>query len=162
MKRLILFFAITSFLAGCAHVVSQDLRDQAEEGTPLSMIFSNPDNYKGKVIILGGTIVSSFNKQDRIYIEVLEKPLEHRGILEHTDLSNDTLGSFFILLEGYRNTDMFYRDRRIIVAGEVMGEMVQPAGKVNSTPLLLKSKELHLLNPEEGFIRFGDIWDNYN
>lgn len=162
VKYLIIIFAVISLFFGCAHVVSEDLRDKAEEGIPLSVIFSDPDKYKGKVVVLAGTVISSINKQEGTYIEVFERPLEHQGIQEYTDETHGSLGRFFILLEGYGDTAVFYKDRKIIVAGEVMGKMVNPPAVADSNYLLVRSKELHL-KPEDGSpIGFGlDVWDSF-
>ena len=37
MKRLVLLLVIVSLVSGCAHVVSKDLRDRAEEKVPFGI-----------------------------------------------------------------------------------------------------------------------------
>jgi outer membrane lipoprotein len=162
MKRLgiLSLILLILFISGCAHVVSQELRDRAEkEITPIDLM-KNPDAYKGKFVILGGVIASSINMKEGTYIEVVQKPLDYRGRPEDTDIS---LGRFIILHEGYLDTAIYSQGREVTVAGEVMGKMIRPLGQIQYQYLLIKSKELYLFEPRYGVpIRFGiGIWHTF-
>ncbi|MEW6162772.1 MAG: Slp family lipoprotein [Nitrospirota bacterium] len=156
MKRFLLLITIVS-LSGCAHVISEELRVKAygEPSTPI--LFKDPDAYKGRIIILGGVIVSSKNEKEGTYIEVLQKPLDYRGRPEDTDIS---FGRFIILYEGYLDTAVYTQGREVTVAGEVIGKEVRTLGEIQYPYLLIKSKEIHLFKPRYGIpIRFGiGIW----
>ncbi|BCB95600.1 hypothetical protein JZK55_05220 [Dissulfurispira thermophila] len=153
-----LIFSIVLF--GCAHVVSKEIRDMAEKEIALSDIMKAPDTYKGKVIILGGVIVSSMNAKEGTYIEVIQKPLDYRGRPENTDVS---YGRFIIIYEGYLDTAIYSQGREVTVAGEVMGKMERPLGQIKYQYLLIKSKELHLFEQHYGVpIKFGiGIWHTF-
>ncbi len=153
MKHLCFLLVIVSLIAGCAHVVSKDLRDKAEKTVPVSELFRNPDTYKGRIFILGGTIVSSANTQEGTYIEVIEKPLECRDRPRYTDL---TRGRFIVFYEGYLDTAIFSQGRNVTVAGEIMGTKVRPLGEIDYHYLLLKSRGLYLLQPDYDIpVQFG-------
>lgn len=140
-------------LFGCAHIVSDELRQKAYGEPPVPVLFKDPDLFKGRIVILGGVIVSSTNTKDGTYIEVLQKPLDYRGRPEDTDIS---LGRFIILYEGYLDTAVYSQGREVTVAGEVMGKMVQPLGEIQYPYPLIKSKELHLLEPRYNIpLHFG-------
>ncbi len=160
MKRLLLVFSLTFFTLGCAHIVSQDLRDRAVKELPTASLFKEPKAHKGKIVILGGSIVSSLNTQEGTYIEVVEKPLDYRGRPRYTDQSH---GRFLVFYEGFLDTAIYSEGRNITVAGEVMGEKVRPLGEINYHYLLIKSRELHLLQPGQRMpIRFGiGIWQSF-
>ena len=160
MKRLLLLFSLTLFTLGCAHIVSQDLRDRAVKEFPTASLFKEPKAHKGKIVILGGSIVSSLNTQEGTYIEVVEKPLDYRGRPRYTDQS---LGRFLIFHEGFLDIAIYSEGRDITVAGEVIGEKVRPLGEINYHYLLIKSRELHLLQPGQRMpIRFGiGIWQSF-
>jgi len=143
MKRFLLFFIIVS-LFGCAHVVSKELRNKAYGEPPASVLFKDPDAFKGRTVILGGVIVSSTNTKEGTYIEVLQKPLDYRGRPEDTDASH---GRFIIFSEGYLETAIYSQGREITVAGEVIGKELHPLGEIQYPYPLLKSKELYLLEP---------------
>lgn len=151
---------MTLFLLGCAHVVSKELREKAEKELLPIDVMKNPDAYKGRVVILGGVIVSSTNTKEGTYIEVVQKPLDYRGRPEDTDISS---GRFIILYEGYLDTAIYSQGREVTVAGEVSGRIVRPLGQIQYEYLLIKSKELHLFEPRyEVPIRFGiGIWHTF-
>ncbi|MEW6739999.1 MAG: Slp family lipoprotein [Nitrospirota bacterium] len=162
MKRLGILSLILLILliSGCAHVVSQELRDRAEKEIAPIDVMKDPDAYKGRTVILGGVIASSINMKEGTYIEVVQKPLDYRGRPEDTDISH---GRFIILYEGYLDTAIYSQGREVTVAGEVMGKMVRPLGQIQYQYLLIKSKELHIFEPRYVVpIRFGiGIWHTF-
>ena len=144
MKRLILFIFILFFIYGCAHVVTKDLRDLSEKNVPVPLLFRDHDAYKGRIFILGGTIVNLTNTNQGTFIEVVEKPLDNRGRPQYTDLSR---GRFLILYEGYLDTTIFSQGRQITVAGKVLGSKPRPLGDINYSYLFVKSRGLYLIKP---------------
>lgn len=147
-------------LSGCGHVISHELRQQAEKGITPEVLFKDPDALKGKTVILGGIIVSSKNTNEGTYIEVLQKPLDYRGRPKVTDI---TYGRFLIFSESYLDTAVYSAGREIAVAGEILGRQIRPLGEIQYSYLLIKGKELHLIEPHEGLpIRFSiGIWKTF-
>jgi len=143
MKRFLLLLTILS-LIGCAHVVSQKMRELADKPPHPAELFKDPDAQKGRFVILGGSIAGSTNTQEGTYIEVVQKPLDSRGKPEYTDVS---YGRFIIFYEGYLDTAIYSKGREITVAGEVIGKKVQPLGEVQYPFPLIKSTKLHLFEP---------------
>lgn len=143
MKQFLLLFIIVS-LFGCAHIVSDELRQKADGEQQMPVLFKDPDSFKGRIVILGGVIVSSTNTKEGTYIEVLQKPLDYCGRPKDTDTS---FGRFIILYEGYLDTAVYSQGREVTVAGEVIGKTIQPLGEIQYHYPLIKSKEIHLLAP---------------
>lgn len=160
MKRFLFVIVVPVLVSGCAHVVSRDLRDKAEKTVPVTELFRDPEAYKGRIFILGGTIVNSANSPGKTYVEVVEKPLDYRGRPEYTDISR---GRFLVLYEGYLDPAIFSGGRDVTVAGEVLGKEVRALGQINYSYLLMKSRDLYLLNPGYGLpIHFGiGIWHSF-
>jgi outer membrane lipoprotein len=162
MKRFLLLLTIVS-LFSCAHVISKELRDKAYGELPTSALFKDPDKFKGRIVILGGVIVSSTNAQEGTYIEVLQKPLDYSGRPEDTDASH---GRFIIFSEGYLETAIYSQGREITVAGEVIGKELHPLGEIQYTYPLIKSKELHLFEHRYDIpVHFGigiGIWQVFD
>lgn len=153
MRRLLILFAVTSLIFGCAHIVSQELRNIADMPASPEMLLRNPDLYRGKIVIIGGIIVNSTNTQEGTYIEVVQKPLDYRGRIKDTDVS---YGRFLILYEGYLDAAIYSRERGITVAGEVVGKRIRPLGEIQYPYLFIKSRELHLSEPGYGMpVQFG-------
>ncbi|MEW6215125.1 MAG: Slp family lipoprotein [Nitrospirota bacterium] len=159
MKRVFLLLIIILLISGCAHAISQEVRHQSVELSP-EVILKDPDTYKGKMVRLGGMIISSKNTDEGTYIEVLQKPLDYRGRPEDTDIS---FGRFLILYEGYLDTAIYSMGKDVTVAGEVLGRQIRPIGEIQYPYLLLKSKEIKLFEPRYGLpIRFSiGIWTTF-
>jgi outer membrane lipoprotein len=144
MKRYLILLVIIPLVSGCAHVVSEELRDKAEKTVPVSELFRNPGAYRGMIFILGGNIISSRNSPEGTYFEVLEKPLDYRGRPRYTDISR---GRFLVLHEGYLDPAIFSPGREITVAGEVLGTRVQALEQIDYAYLFLRSRGLYLMKP---------------
>lgn len=159
MKRLFLMLIIASLL-GCAHVISQELRERADKELSFAALLKDPDRYAGRFVILGGIIASSANTEEGTYIEVVQNPLDFRGRPEYKDVSG---GRFLILYEGYLDSAIYSQGKEVTVAGEVIGKRVLPLGEIQYTYPLIKSSEIHLFTPSYGIpIRFGiDIYKTF-
>lgn len=121
MKRLLLISILLSFITGCVHVVSDETRSQVNQDIPMSSLFGNPDDYKGEIVILGGSIASSRNTNEGTYIEVVEKELDYEGRPKHSD---ETHGRFIVLYDGFLDTAIFSTGRYVTVAGEIIGKKI--------------------------------------
>ena len=156
MRRIISVLIILIIFSGCAHVISKDIRILADKEIPALNYIREPDKYKGRIVILGGVIASSLNTVEGTYIEVIQKPLNYRGIPEDTDIS---YGRFLILYDGYLDTAIYSPGREITVAGEVLGKRIGRIGEMQYAYLLLKSKEIYLFKYRPLPIRFEiGIW----
>ena len=140
MKKFILIVCLI-FFAGCAHVVSQELRDMVDKELAPAALFKNPDVHKGKIVMLGGMIASSKNAEEGTYIEVVEKPLDASGEPRNTDISH---GRFLIFYDGFLDTAIYSKGREVTVVGEVLGKKIQPLGDTQYPFPLIKSKKLYL------------------
>ncbi len=145
MRKIILIFVIVLFLSGCAHVISQELREQTDKGLTTEMLFKNPEAYKEKVVILGGIIISTQNSKKGTYVEVLQAPLDYRGRPEDTDFS---YGRFIIYYEEYLDAAIFSKGNAITVGGKVLGKTIRPLGEIQYTYPLIYAKEIHLFGQE--------------
>ena len=140
-------------MSSCAHVISDDIRHRADKDMPLEAVFLDPDAYRGKVLIIGGTIVNSVNKKEGTYIEVVEKPLNYRGVPVYSDSS---FGRFLVVHDGFLDTAIFSKGRHITVAGEIIGKEMRKLDEMDYPYLFIKSMEVRLLDPDRGTpIHFG-------
>lgn len=145
MRKVILIFVIVFLLSGCAHVISQELREQTDKELTAEMLFKNPEAYKGSTVILGGIIISTQNIDQGTYVEVLQTPLDYRGRPKDTDFS---YGRFIIFYEEYLDTVVFSKGKAITVGGKVMGKTTRPIGEIQYTYTLIYAKEIHLFGQE--------------
>jgi outer membrane lipoprotein len=154
MGRISLILALVFFMSGCAHVISQQLREQADKELTAEMLFKNPEAYKGKVVILGGIIVSTHNREKGTYVEVLQTPLDNRGRPEDTDFS---YGRFIFVYDEYLDSAIFLKGKSITVGGKVIGKTTRPLGEIEYTYPLIYAREVHLFGQKSDFPLFFSI-----
>ena len=141
MKRIRLLIIILFIMNGCAHVVSQDMREQVDKELSPAALFKTPEQHTGKTVILGGTIISAKNTDQGTYIEVLQKPLDYRGRPEDTDIS---YGRFIIYHQEYLDAAIYSTGKDITAAGTVLGTVLRPLGEIEYPYLLIMAREIHL------------------
>ena len=140
-------------LAGCAHIVSQEMRTRAEPRIDTARLFEDPEAYRERTVILGGVIIACRNVTEGTHLEVLQKPLNYRDIPEDTDIS---YGRFLVIYNGYLDTAIYAPGRLITIAGEVIGVK---SGTLEEMPYrypLIKGREVHLVDRSSSLpISFG-------
>ncbi|OGP27951.1 MAG: hypothetical protein A2067_09520 [Deltaproteobacteria bacterium GWB2_42_7] len=150
LKRFLLFTLYGSLLtvvSACAPVISQGVLKTVDETITFERILANPDAYKGKIVLLGGTIVKTINLPDETLIEVVQQPLDRRNMPINAEASK---GRFIIVFKEFKDPAIFSPGRLITVAGEVIGSQTRPLGETNYNYPLLTPKEYYLWRPYEG------------
>ena len=68
------FWGLAALLsAGCSHALSSAVRQQIDTTLSFAQLRTNPDAYKGHVVMLGGDILSTQNLTEGALLEVLQK-----------------------------------------------------------------------------------------
>ena len=146
LKYFLTFFLIF-LLSGCAHVISKDLRANADPSLTFAQVLQNPDSFRGKSVIWGGEIVETLNQKDgTTQVEVFQRPL---GWGEEPKETLASEGRFLILAQKYLDPYLFRRGGKITVAGEIIGEKIRSLGEMDYRYPILLSKQIHL-------------WEEYN
>jgi outer membrane lipoprotein len=146
---------VTAIGVGCAHVVSDEIRKQVDEGITFRQVSYNPDAYVGKIVVWGGAIIKTTNqKDDGTLVEVLQKPLDSEGRPEDVDRSE---GRFLAFNKGFMDDAVFAKGRKITVAGEVVGSRKMPLGEIEYTYPLIATREVHLW-PDRGREMYAPYW----
>ena len=98
---------MTVVLSGCANVPRHYVR-MAEPGTTLTALTAHPEMYRGKVVLLGGTIIEEELDQDY-------KP--HRP----ADMNGPEAGSYWVVVAKQQLPSLYRQWARITVVGQVTG-----------------------------------------
>ncbi len=146
-ERLILgflfFFSLLLFLTNCAgHIVSAQMRLEANPALTFGEVQADPDRYLGNIVIWGGVIIETENRQEATYIKMLQTPLRRGEVPMNAEAS---LGRFLIKSPRYLDPEIYSKGRKLTVAGEIIGKEVLPIGEISYTYPLLLAKELHLI-----------------
>ena len=128
-------------IAGCAPVISKQLREQVSKALTLNVVLEDPGAYKGKTILWSGVIIRSVNLKEGTMIEVLQKPADMQGKPKDVDKSE---GRFLALNPGYLDVAIYNGGRKVTIVGEIQGKKVQPLGEIEYIYPLIKVKEIHL------------------
>ncbi len=145
---LLMFLFLIS--AGCAPLISRELRRELSPDITFKDVIKDPDAHKGKTILISGIILGSKNTKEGTLIEILQKPADIQGRPKDVD---DSDGRFLALYDGYLDVAIYTRGRDVVVAGEVREKRVLPLGEIEYTYPLVSIKEIHLfkVKKEERF-----------
>ncbi|MZG30985.1 MAG: hypothetical protein F3741_09325 [Nitrospinae bacterium] len=136
-------FLIAVFLAGCAHPVSQKIREGLDPGISFESLVEDPSSFIGKQALFGGVIVVTRNIKDGTELEIVHKNIDSYGNLEGGDYSG---GRFLFFNKGYLEPEIYSAGRKLIGVGKVTGKKL---GKVGDYPYnfpVIEVEELHLLD----------------
>ena len=141
MRKVVVLFGLALLLYGCTYAISRSMTAQADKTVTFEMLQTDPDAFKGKIIILGGTISQINTTKQGTLIEVVQKPLDYWGKPKRT---KRTEGSFLVLYPGYLNTMTYTPGREITLAAEVEGTRSKALGETEFMYPLVLAKELKL------------------
>jgi outer membrane lipoprotein len=154
MKNIILAISLALFFQGCTYAISREYTRQADRKTSFHEIEQDPEIYKGKLVIIGGTIAQVTSTDHGTLLEVVERALDYWGRPERT---TKTGGRFILSYPAHLNTLLYAPGREITVAAIVEG--TEAAALVDQdlrVPLFL-SKELKLWEDQRK-ARSGPQW----
>lgn len=147
MKMIALLFSAMLFLQGCTYAISPGIAGKADKTVLFDKLQADPDSFKGKIVILGGTIAQTSDVNQGTLIEVIQRPLDYWGKPERT---KRTGGRFLVFYPGPLNLMAYAPGVDITIAGEVLGtDSPLIGGKRYDYPVLL-AKERKLWEREPG------------
>ena len=135
-------------LMGCAPVISQDVLREVDRDLPFQAVLSNPDNFKGKTIVLGGKIIETTPLEGKTRITILQYPL---GFREKPSVDSGSEGRFIVESPGFLDPVVYSAGRKVTVAGIVDGKEVHPLGEISYTYPIVTSRELYLWPVEDSY-----------
>src|SRR5574337_1114411 len=145
-------------MAGCAPVISRQVRDQVRPDITFTEILNDPERYKGQMVILSGIIVEAKNTQEGTLLQVLQRPIGFRGKPKDVD---ETEGRFLALDSRYLDVNVFTKGRSVTIAGEVQEKRTLPLGEIKYTYPLIYVKEIYLWPIEKSYPNRYYYYDDY-
>ena len=128
-------------MVGCTPVISDNVLKSIDKNVTYQALLENPDQYRGKTLLLGGSILETTPMADKTVIMVLQYPLASNN---QPDLTSVSKGRFLVETEGFLDPAVYRAGRQITVAGMVTGKETRKLGQVNYPYPVLVSKELYL------------------
>jgi len=145
MKMIAVLFSIMLFFQGCTYAISPGMVDRADKTVRFEKLQADPDSFKGKLVIVGGTITQTSEVKRGTLIEVTQKRLDYWGKPERT---KKTGGLFLVFYPGPLNMLAYAPGADVTVAGEVLGTSSPMIGDQQYADPILLVKELKLWQPE--------------
>ncbi len=129
-------------LAGCT-VISKEAMKAVDEKITLTMVQEHPENYIGKKVLWGGTILSTDNREKVSEIEVLESKLAY----DRSPADGGSEGRFIVESGKFLDSNVYKTNKRLTVAGTVKGTEVRKIGKMDYTYPVIVPFEMRLFEP---------------
>ena len=146
MKKFFILVMVLGLLSSCTHVISRAALKQVDAKITFADLLRDPNAYAGKVVLLGGIIVDTVNKQEGTLLEVYDTALDRQGRPVHTDVSE---GRFLALYPGFLDGVIYRKGRRVTLTGTVVGARAQQLGEIQYSYPYLLVKEIHIVRREE-------------
>lgn len=143
---LVCFTLLLLYLAGCAHVISEENRKAADPGLTFGKLSENPEKFTGSLLMLGGAISGVQNTEEGGLIEVIQYQLTEDG---YPDEGQGSSGRFLISSPVHLDTTQYPQGNLITVFGEAKGSRSQKAGEVTTVYPVISLREAHVWLPEE-------------
>ena len=122
---------MTVVLWGCANVPRANVRlvnvprhyvRMAEPGATLTALTANPEMYRGKVVLLGGTIIEEEENEQYLWLHLKNRPLDQDYIPQlPADMSGPEAGSYWVVVTKQQFPRQYREWARMTVVGQVTG-----------------------------------------
>ncbi|NWF55574.1 MAG: Slp family lipoprotein [Syntrophaceae bacterium] len=141
MRRLsAVLLAVAGILWACAPL-SKEVMRQVDENLTYQTVYKNPQDLVGKMVLWGGVIVKTTNRQDETILEVRQAELDIEKRPKNPDSS---AGRFIVRHAGFLDPVIYKEGREITVAGEITGKETLPLGGIQYGYPVIRAKEIHL------------------
>lgn len=137
-------------LSACAPVLNKELMREGRRNISFPDLIANPDQYRGKLFILGGIIVDTKFMQKGSQIEALSAPVDSRGYLEEN--ANYTGGRFLAVYpksRGLLDPMIYKKGREITLAGTFLDVQKGKIDEMDYTYPVFEIKQLYLWEEEQ-------------
>jgi outer membrane lipoprotein len=128
-------------LNACAPVISPQLMEQVDRNLTYGALASRPDESRGKIVLLGGTIVQTVPKPTETEIEVVQKPVSTSGEPYLTDKSE---GRYLVVVDRFLDPAIYSAGRDVTVAGKVQSSVTRRLGEIDYRYPVIGALELYL------------------
>lgn len=113
---------LLGWVGGCTSssmAIPETLQSQIDPGITFSQLFQRPESFQGKMVVLGGEVLSAKRLANGTRLEVLQLPLDdsQRPVVTRTD----SQGRFLAMEKAFLDPAMFPPNTRVTIVGEVKG-----------------------------------------
>jgi outer membrane lipoprotein len=123
-------------------VIPETLQNQVDPGITFSQLLQRPESFQGKIIVLGGEVLSAKRLAEDTRLEVLQLPLDdsQRPVVTRTD----SQGRFLAMEKAFLDPAMFPPNTRVTIVGEVTGTIAAKLDEMDYLYPTVVIKYLHV------------------
>ncbi|HEX9078497.1 MAG TPA: Slp family lipoprotein [Desulfuromonadaceae bacterium] len=133
-------------LAGCSHWISTQSRAAADQSISFSQLRENPDAYRGKYVLLGGTVATAEQDGEGTRLEVVEHRLDSRELPDRAVPSQGR----FLATTAWRLDPVTYKSGTLVsMMGEVAGSRTRLLEGMEYTYPVISVREIHAIELPE-------------
>jgi outer membrane lipoprotein len=129
------------FFTASSSVISRQVRKEAEPPVAFKTLMKEAHSYVGRTVIVGGYILATEKLADKMIILTLQAPLGFRNEPKSRDTSQ---GRFIVLHKDFLDPAVYRKDRKITVAGNVVGLTTADDERCPNKCLNIEGREIHL------------------
>lgn len=130
----------TLFIVSCS-VISKPVRNEAITPAHFKTLLQEADEHVGNTVIIGGHILETKNSVAASTLVILQSPL---GLGQEPKPKDHTEGRFIVDHKGYLEPEVYSKDRKITVAGVVVGSVTLEIDGFPHPHLKIRSREIYL------------------
>lgn len=126
------FLGLVFFLSGCSpQVIPKELEGQVDRKVSFLQLKESPAAYNGRVVVLGGEVLSAKRGNDSTRIEILQIPLD--ASLEPVQDRTMSQGRFLALQKEFLDPATVPVGTRVTIIGDMTGTTTLPVDDVQYT-----------------------------
>jgi outer membrane lipoprotein len=155
---LLVLTTLTAVLVVSCAVISKPVRSESILPVQFKTLLSEADQHIGDTVILGGYILQTKNLAQESTILILQSPL---GFGQEPKTKDQTQGRFIVTHKGFLEPEIYSKDRKITVAGIIVGSIKMKIDGFPYPHLKVRSREIFLW-PEKQLPNYGNYYDPLN
>ncbi len=143
--------ALAACLAGCASdsVIPASLETQLDRSLTFPQLRESPESYRGRLMVLGGEVLSAKRLKEGTRIEVLEIPLE--SSLQPGMDRTASRGRFLAFQKEFLDPATIPPGTRLTLVGEITGSVADKLDETDYTYPTVEIKSLKVWPRPESF-----------
>ena len=150
-KRVVFWlFAVLASLNSCASspdVVPESLATQVDKSVTFNQVVADPGAYKGKLVVLGGEVLTAKGTKGGTQLEILQLPLDNGQRPE--PMRTESHGRFLAFNREFLDPAKFVDGTPVTLVGEITGASVQRLDEVEYRYPTVEIKHLHVWDPDD-------------
>jgi len=167
IKKVLCAALVLALLSSCGSVLRRDLLETGASNVSLDDLLSDPEVYRGKLFILGGTILHTMPGADGTLIDALYVPVNASGYLKHAR-PDGRLIALYPRKEGEIDPARGYHNVQITLAGVFMGTQAATDGERTYTVPVFRIEQVYLWPTDSYYTTYylsigcpGPYWGPY-